>query len=308
MNGFSQKVIVAIGVGLPVFLFLLFPHTNRSAQNYPVGILQITAPADGTVVHPGQTVAVTVAPVSGNVFSVIMLAGKGPFVFSAPVYSAPYQFSLTVPQNIAAGKYQITAIGGRQGQTFGTSNPISLDVEPAAAITSIRPEAAGIIFSHPGDVETLKVFGTFADGSTMDITHSTGTTYTSQDTTAVTVNRTGIVTAVGVGNVGNTPILIQYGGQQSMVLASTRGLGPRLSSIAPTSGAPGTSVTLSGKNFEDSQGTSTVTFNGTPGTPSSWSATSIVVPVPKNATTGDVVVTVGGAPSNALSFSVLTQR
>src|SRR5262249_54146471 len=52
------------------------------------------------------------------------------------------------------------------------------------------------------------------------------------------------------------------------------------------------------------QGTSTVTFNGTTATPTSWSATSIVVPVPAGATTGNVVVTVGGLASTGVSFTV----
>ena len=40
------------------------------------------------------------------------------------------------------------------------------------------------------------------------------------------------------------------------------------------------------------------------GTPTSWSATSITVPVPSGATTGNVVVTVGGVASNGVSFTV----
>src|SRR6185437_386721 len=39
-------------------------------------------------------------------------------------------------------------------------------------------------------------------------------------------------------------------------------------------------------------------------TPSSWSATSIIAPVPAGATTGNVVVTVGGIASNGIAFSV----
>ncbi len=308
MNQLSRRAVATIARGLAVWMLLLLAGTKCLAQDYPVGILQITSPTDGTVVHPGQTVAVTVAPVSGNVFTGVMLAG--PFVFSAPLYSAPYQFSLTVPQNIAAGKYRIEAIGGRQGQTFGTSNPIILDVEPAAAITKIRVQPVTIPFSQPGEVGTLSVFGTFADGSTIDISQSTGTTYTSADTTAVTVSSNGLVTAVGVGKFGNTPILVQYGGRQFTVLASTRRLavsstsGPGLAAVSPMSGALGTSLTLIGTNFGTTQGTSTVTFNGTPGTPTSWSSTSIVVPVPSGATTGNVVVTVGGTPSNGLNFTV----
>ncbi len=45
-------------------------------------------------------------------------------------------------------------------------------------------------------------------------------------------------------------------------------------------------------------------FNGTTGTPASWSATSIVVPVPTGATTGNIVVTVSGVASNGVAFTV----
>ncbi len=48
-----------------------------------------------------------------------------------------------------------------------------------------------------------------------------------------------------------------------------------------------------------------MSFNGTAGTPTSWSATSIVVPVPAAATTGNVAVTVSGVASNAVAFTVL---
>jgi len=66
----------------------------------------------------------------------------------------------------------------------------------------------------------------------------------------------------------------------------------------------GTSVTIAGANFGAAQGTSTVKFNGITATPTSWSAGSIVAPVPAGATTGNVVVTVGGVASNGVSFTV----
>jgi hypothetical protein len=63
-------------------------------------------------------------------------------------------------------------------------------------------------------------------------------------------------------------------------------------------------VTIAGTNFGATQGTSTVAFNGVPAVPSSWSASSLVVPVPAGATSGPVIVTVGGVASNALVFTV----
>src|SRR6266852_3870243 len=63
---------------------------------------------------------------------------------------------------------------------------------------------------------------------------------------------------------------------------------PSITSLSPTSGLVGTSVTISGANFGAAQGTSTVTFSGVAITATSWSATSGVVLVPAGATTGSV--------------------
>jgi hypothetical protein len=49
---------------------------------------------------------------------------------------------------------------------------------------------------------------------------------------------------------------------------------------------------------------STVTFNGTTATATSWSDTSIQVTVPNGATTGNILATVSNAASNGVSFRV----
>jgi hypothetical protein len=79
---------------------------------------------------------------------------------------------------------------------------------------------------------------------------------------------------------------------------------PNIASLSPSSGRTGTQVTITGANFGTNQGASTVTFNGTPAVPLSWSSTSIVVPVPAGATTGSLVVTVSGSASNGANFIV----
>jgi hypothetical protein len=99
-------------------------------------------------------------------------------------------------------------------------------------------------------------------------------------------------------NVGN------WGCLQVGIKAYQQSPTPSMTSLSPASGVVGTSVTITGIDFGTVQSTSTVTFNGTPATPTSWSATSITVPVPLAATTGNVVVTVGGVPSNELLFSM----
>jgi hypothetical protein len=80
--------------------------------------------------------------------------------------------------------------------------------------------------------------------------------------------------------------------------------GPSLSGLSPSSGAPGTVITISGANLGTSPSGSTVSFNGVAAAPSSWSATSIVAAVPAGASSGNVVATIAGVPSNGLSFTV----
>lgn len=74
--------------------------------------------------------------------------------------------------------------------------------------------------------------------------------------------------------------------------------------LTPNSGATGTVVTISGVNFGTAQGSSTLTLNGTAVSPLSWDTGTIVFAVPSGATTGNVVVTVGGVASNGVSFTV----
>jgi len=80
---------------------------------------------------------------------------------------------------------------------------------------------------------------------------------------------------------------------------------PVVTGIAPTSGAPGTSVTISGAGFGATQGTSTVSFNGaTATTITSWSDSQIVAAVPDGASTGPIMVNVGGITGQSSIFTV----
>jgi regulation of enolase protein 1 (concanavalin A-like superfamily) len=79
---------------------------------------------------------------------------------------------------------------------------------------------------------------------------------------------------------------------------------PSIGSVSPGGGPAGTNVALTGTNFGDVQGSSTVTFDGTTVAPTNWSATSIALTIPSGATTGNFIVTVASLPSNALNFIV----
>jgi len=80
---------------------------------------------------------------------------------------------------------------------------------------------------------------------------------------------------------------------------------PNITSVNPTVGIAGQSITINGSNFGAMQGSSTVTFNGAIATATSWSTTSIIATVPAAAMTGPVVVTVAGMASNGSTLTVL---
>jgi len=87
-----------------------------------------------------------------------------------------------------------------------------------------------------------------------------------------------------------------------VLLNTTVFAAPTLTSLSPTSGPVGTSVTIMGTNLSSATG---VSFNGTAATTFTIvSATTITTTVPTGATSGNVTVTTGGGTSNGVAFAV----
>src|SRR5467141_321438 len=204
-----------------------------------------------------------------------------PTSWSATSITAP------VPAGATSGNVVVT-VGGV------ASNGVSFTVTvPAPSIASLNP-TSGLV------------------GTSVTIT---GTNFgTTQGTSMVTFN--GIAAAPASWSTTNITAAVPAGATSGNVVVTVGGVAsngvsftvtvpaPSITSLNPTSGLPGTSVTIAGANFGATQGTSTVKFNGITATPTSWGAASITATVPAGATTGNVVVTVGGAASNGVSFTV----
>jgi hypothetical protein len=84
---------------------------------------------------------------------------------------------------------------------------------------------------------------------------------------------------------------------------------PSVTSLSRTSGEPGDSVTISGKNFGTNRRDAKVMFNGLnwkeEATPTSWTNSSITVTVPTGAITGPLTVyDWDGVPANSINFTV----
>jgi hypothetical protein len=146
-------------------------------------------------------------------------------------------------------------------------------------------------------------------GSTVSIT---GTNFgATQGTSTVAFN--GAAATISSWSTGSIVATVPAGATAGNVVINVSGIAsngvaftvtPYITSLSPASGPIGTSVTIAGTTFGSGQGSSTVAFNGSPASPTSWASNSIVVPVPSGATTGNVVVTVSGFASNGASFTV----
>jgi hypothetical protein len=78
-------------------------------------------------------------------------------------------------------------------------------------------------------------------------------------------------------------------------------LAPTITSVSPSSGPPGTQMTIAGSNLG---GAGTVQINGVNATVVSWGPSYVVVLVPVSATSGSISVFVNGFQANSQTFQV----
>src|SRR6266576_236566 len=242
----------------------------------------------------------SLTPNTGAVGSSIVIAGSN---FGSNKGSSTVKFNGTTATTTSWGASSITATvppGATTGNVVVTvsgssSNGAPFTVTAAPSITSLAPNTGAVGSSI---VIAGSNFGPSRGNGNVKFNGTSATTITSWGASSITATvpsgaTTGNVVVTAAGGVGSNGV--------NFTVVPT----PSITNLSATSGAVGTQVTITGTNFGASQGTSTVTFNGTAATPTSWSATSVAVPVPSGATTGNVVVSVSGISSNGISFTVL---
>jgi YD repeat-containing protein len=244
------------------------------------------------------TLSITsLTPTSGAVGTSVTIKGTG-FGTSQGTSTVTFNGTPGTPTTWANTSIKVPvpagATTGNVVVTVGVvpSNGESFTVLPTPSITSLTPSSDPV-----GAVVTISGtnFGVTQGSSTVVFDRTTATP-TMWSNTSIQVP---VPTGAATGNVVITVNGVASTGVSFTVLPT-----PSITSLTPTSGAVGASVTIKGTSFGSSQGASAVTFNGTPGTPTNWANTSIKVPVPASTTTGYVVVTVNGVPSNGVSFIV----
>ena len=243
-----------------------------------------------TVVPPPVVSSVT--PLSGSAGTAIAISGSnfgtttGTVTFngtSAPVIAwSSTSISANVPALATSGGLVVTSSLGI------ASNSTSFTI-PTPNISNISPSAA-----RAGASVTIggSNFGSVAGTVTFNGIAGSPTSWS---------NTQIVVPVPATATTG--PVIVTQGGASNSVNLTVIPP-PSISSLTPATGPVNTAVTIAGSGFGIPQGTSVVKFNGTTATPTSWSDSSIVVPVPAGATTGPVTIVAGGTTSNGVTFTV----
>jgi hypothetical protein len=180
---------------------------SMSVQQSPA-LLEITSPAAGTVISPGQTLTVIVTSPANAIFDHLGLIGTGEIgIVNALATSVPAQFSVAIPADMTCRTHTLTA-RGRTTSGQDASARVLIDVEKPDMPSSISALLRQIIFDAQGDSSSIHLLGTFADGSVLDVTESSYVTYSSLNAAVATVVGFGMVTAVAPGR---TSIVATYG-------------------------------------------------------------------------------------------------
>ncbi len=186
---------------------------------------------------------------------------------------------------------EIITVTTTAGKSAASDFTVNLGKPTISNTDPLSATAGGVSF-------TLKVTGTNFESSSKINWNGSALTTTPVNATEVDAN----IDSSLIASAGSAIITVSNSAGMSDTFTFIINVAPpSIKTLTPSSGAVGDTVVIAGSNFGASQSTSTVTFGGTAATVSngSWSNGSITTTVPANATTGPVVVTVNGVPSNA---------
>jgi hypothetical protein len=174
----------------------------RPCAAQPPKPLQITSPAGGTIVNPGQIVKVTVtSPANVRVEEVAVMSRGGS---SGVATSVPAELSVQIPRDSDCGKYLVSVMG-RTVSGQSVSAYLELDVERPDAPTELAfLNDWRQLELRVGEDFHLNVLATFSDGKILEVTESSHLTYRSSNTKVATVDRNGEIRGIGAGHAAVT--------------------------------------------------------------------------------------------------------
>ena len=287
---------------------------SARAQAIPTTISLSSVSPNPVVLDSSFTVSANVTPsngVCGVAHGTVAVTIQGSGIacsYSVPTESECALNAVSYGSQALSMAYTPTDPTMFSASSLNVSNAVTVLRKPVGVtITEISPEP-----TESGQPVTIVVQVVPVPSATPA---PTGVVYVNDDSgrscsfnlpsTSCTLN----ITTVGVRSLtatynGNT---IYLPGNSSAVPHTVTPGPPTILQFSPMSGVAGSSVTITGTNFDPVIGNDAVAFNGTSAFISYASATRLDVVVPNGATTGPIQVTVGGrSVQSDFNFTVTT--
>ena len=238
-----------------------------------------------TSVSPAAGAAGTLVTISGSGFG--STQGTGTVwlgtTFGTVVSWSDTQIVAAIPSNSSSGTAQVQQAGAWSGTVPFVVN--------TATISNVTP-ASGL----PGTQVTITGTGFGAQQGSGQVWLGTanGVVQSWSDTQ--------VVALVAAGSASGNAVVLQNGVASNAVPFAVNT--PQITSVSPTAGPVGTSVTISGSGFGSLQGAGGVQVGSMSGQVVSWSDSQVVATVAAGSLSGIVAVTQNAVQSNSKSFLV----
>jgi hypothetical protein len=308
-DGSQQNVTAPVTWSSSNSSTVLIGTGSLGLQGYAAGAASGTATITGTLGSVSASTSVTVqsstttttpniltvspSTATGGMQVTISGTGFGPTPGSGTVWLGTTYATVVSWTNtqIVATVAAISQSGTAQVQQNGlSSNPVQFNVN-TATISNVSP-VSGV----PGTKVTITGSGFGAAQGQVFLGTAYGVVQSWSDTQ--------VVALVASGSMSGWAQILQGGVWSNSVSFAVNSL--QITSVTPTSGGPGTSVTITGNGFGLNQGGGQVWLGGANGGVTSWSNTQVVAVVAASALTGVVRIEQNGVLSNAISFTVPT--
>lgn len=217
---------------------------------------------------------------------------------------------VTPPATLLSNAFAAVGTGHADSEVYQLSSDISNyltnNIDPVLSVSSIAPAITSFNPTSGGAGTVVTVYGTGFNA----VPGSTTVTFNGVAANIIYVaprldvpgqSRLAVVTptAFTTGKIRvSTPI-----GTVLSVADFTTNV-PLISGLSVATGSVGTTLTITGSNFDLNPSNDIVRFNGVLSPVTSASATSLTVQVPAGATSGSVVVTTNAGASNGIAFAV----
>ena len=162
-------------------------------------VLQITEPASGSIVNPGQILTVKVTSPTPALFPEVALIGEDPIGFAGTISPLPGELSVPIPKDINLGRHMLTVESRPKASKESVFATVEIDVERLDFPVSMSATLSGIELDSPGEQTRLEVLAQYFDGTTYRATSSSHISFSSANTEVATVDESGQVTAVAPG-------------------------------------------------------------------------------------------------------------